>query len=81
MLRFKQPGQPLDYRRPTRDELFAFGDRALTVCQNNLAKIGAAIDRFAKSDRDQRIPSIPASGPLSVAGIYSARLNIPGFPY
>ncbi len=50
-----------------------FNARVL-ACQDNLREIGAALYKYAEFDPDGRIPSIPQSGELSLAGAYAPKL-------
>ncbi len=44
-------------------------------CANNLRELGHALNLFASSNSENRLPIIEESGPLSFAGIYAVRLK------
>lgn len=46
-----------------------------TVCQDNVRKLGDAIQKFGNITATGRIPSIDRTGALSFAGVYSLRLR------
>lgn len=48
-------------------------------CENNLRRVGVALQEFASANADHRYPTIAPHGPLSVAGAYAPQLLSDGF--
>jgi hypothetical protein len=51
----------------------------VTACQNNLQEIGSAVHQYSERDPSGRIPAIPQTGELAVAGLYAPQLVEAGF--
>ena len=48
-------------------------------CENNLRRVGVALQEFATVNKQHRYPAIAPQGPLSVAGAFAPRLLNDGF--